>query len=83
MNSQNPDHARDLTQKERLDCFGTKDDRAIKAICDTENIQYYRRPIISLSIVIWRCHLSKGRELLLSSKEATSTIYVKNILLSK
>lgn len=69
-------HARDLTQLERLDAFGTGRTEALIDICKARGIEHYTRAN-RLGVVIWRCHLPDDLEAKLKKREDAGVVYVE------
>lgn len=67
-------HARDCTQQERLDAFGTVDVRELITICKERCMPHTVRAN-RLDVVIWRCHLPADLELVLQRHEDAGVVY--------
>jgi hypothetical protein len=68
-------NARDLTQRERNDIFGTAEPEVLKAICCDSSINHTMRAN-GLGIVIWRSDLPERLESILVDNELHGAVYV-------
>lgn len=71
----NNEHARDLTQAERKDTFGTTDMDGLIDICQRREIPYSITRN-RMNIVIWRCHLPRHFQMKLERMERSGRVYV-------
>ncbi|WP_299076645.1 hypothetical protein [uncultured Paraglaciecola sp.] len=69
-------HDRDLTQAERQDAFGTKDNRELFVICEQLGIKATPQQTNPKYPVIWRTHLPRNLEHNLQRMESAGRVYV-------